>query len=92
MMQFKQVERKPEDLTYPHQHVPKLEMQLSRRVLDAEKDAKIHMLAWRYNAKRSQWEAQCEWADVIYYAMATDADIDFRKGRTFDDSSNGKNP
>jgi hypothetical protein len=83
MMQFKQVNRTPEALTLPHKHSAKSETQMSRRVLDTERDAKVHMLAWRFNETRKQWEAQCEWADIIYYAQAVDADIEFRKGRTF---------
>jgi hypothetical protein len=81
---FKHVIRKPEDLTYPHKHHPTAGMLMSRRILDAEKDAKIHMLAWRFNNKRSQWEAVCEREDVIFYATPTDADIEFRKGRNYE--------
>jgi hypothetical protein len=83
MIQFKQVERKPDDLKFPHEHRPEQGMLMSRRVLDADKQGEIHMLAWRFNVKRSQWEAQCERDDVIYFAQATDADIEFRKGRHF---------
>lgn len=83
-MQFKMVKRNPGDLTYPHTHVPQRGTLLSRRVLDAEKDAKIHMLAWRFNNKRKQWEAVCEREDIIFYSPPTLSDIAFRKGRSYE--------
>ena len=79
-------DRKDEDLKYPHKHYPTAGMLMSRRVLDAEKDAKIHMLAWRFNNKRNQWEAVCERDDIIFYAVpsGTKEDHDFRKGRNYE--------
>ena len=83
---FKHVIRKDEDLTFPHRHLPSAETLMSRRVVDAETDSKIHMLAWRYHIKRKQWEAVCEKDDVIMYAKSSDtaADIAFRKGRSYE--------
>ena len=84
MMQFKTVNREPLDQKFVHEHLPEAETLMSRRVLDADKDKKLHVLAWRFNNKRKQWEAQCEWADIIYTAPVTDKDVEFRKGRSIE--------
>ena len=81
MLQFKNVEREPEEMHMKHKHYPTAGMLMSRRVLDIEKDATIHPLMWRFNVKRNQWEALCERDDIIYISPGTDADIPFRKGR-----------
>jgi hypothetical protein len=83
MIVYKTVEREPEEKTMRHKHYPTAGMLMSRRVLDAEKDAKIHVLMWRFNVKRNQWEAVCERDDIIYISPGTDdkKDIAFRKGR-----------
>jgi len=83
MLQFKNVERNAWDLNYAHKHLPDQSTLVSQRVLDAEKDAKIHMLAWRYNNHRGQWEAMCEKDDIIFISPGTEDDIHHRKGRSF---------
>jgi hypothetical protein len=83
-LSFKEVTRQPEDLHFIHRHLPDQGTIFSRRLLDEEKDAKIHVLAWRFHIKRKRWEAVCEWSDIIYYAAPTAADLKFRKGRSYE--------
>jgi len=81
MIQFKTVQRNLEDTTMQHKHHPTAVTLMSRRVLDQDKDADIHVLMWRFHVTRNQWEAVCERDDIIYTSPGTDADIEFRKGR-----------
>lgn len=81
MLQFKNTTREPAELTMQHKHYGELSTVMSRRVLDEDKQAKIHTLMWRWNQHRSQWEAQCERDDIIYICPGTDADIPLRRGR-----------
>lgn len=81
MIQFKAVSRLHNEATMKHAHYPSVETLMSRRVLGSENDVKTHVLMWRFNVSRKQWEAVCERDDVIHICPGVDEDIEFRQGR-----------
>lgn len=84
MLQFKMVNRKPDQKLIVHRHEFVPQTGLGRRLLDSEHPAATaHYMKWNFYEKRGQWEAVCECKDIIFYSPATVEDEPYRKGHSW---------
>jgi hypothetical protein len=75
--------RQPFDVHMHHHHpVPVGFMQ--KRLGTAPANGNMHKVTWNFYLPRVRWEAVCEHSDVVFYAAAVPEDLEFRKGRTYD--------
>lgn len=79
--------RQPFDVHLHHHHEAPMgfmQQRLGRVSDEGKKKGHIHKVTWNYYLPRKRWEAVCEHSDVVFYAAAVPEDLEFRKGRTYD--------
>ena len=74
--------RKPFDLLLLHHHAV-VEGFMKKRLGDQNMGPE-HKVTWNYYLPRDRWEAVCEHTDVVFFAAGVPEDVEFRKGRSYD--------
>jgi hypothetical protein len=75
--------RKPLDVYLIHHHLDPNQGMMRQRLGD-QKMGPVHNVTWNYYIPRGRWEAVCEHTDVVFFAAAVPEDMEFRKGRSYD--------